>query len=49
METLVDFEMLSIEVTSRLKAVDDREEAPPTEPVAIGGILLYTEEQWLAR
>ena len=36
-------------MTGRLKAVDDREEAPPTEPVAIGGKLLYTEEQWLAR
>lgn len=50
METLFDFVDLSMkEVMGRLKAVDDREEAPPTEPVAIGSKLLYTEEQWLAR
>lgn len=37
------------EVTGRLKAVDNREEAPPTEPISIGGRLLYAEDQWLAR
>jgi hypothetical protein len=50
METLLDFEDLTIEeVMGRLKAVDDREEAPPTESVTISGKLLYTKEQWLAR
>ena len=45
METLLDFEDLTIEeVTGRLKAADDCEEAPPTEPVTIGSKLLYTEE-----
>lgn len=49
MKTL-NFEELTIEeVTGRLKAVDNRKEAPPTELVSIGGKLLYTEEQWLAR
>lgn len=28
--------------------MDDREEPPPTEPVAMDGKLLYTKEQWLA-
>ena len=36
-------------MTGRLKAVDNREQLPPSEPVAIGGKLLFTEEQWLAR
>lgn len=41
---LLDFEVLSIEeVTGKLKAVDDREEALPTKPVAIGSKLVYTE------
>lgn len=32
METFLNFEELTIEeVTGRLKAIDDREEAPPTE------------------
>ena len=47
-ETL-NFLVLSIkEVTKRLKAVQDREEAPHTEPVAVGGKLLYKVEQWRA-
>ena len=37
------------EVTGRLKTVDDLEEEPPTEPIIVGGKLMYTEEQWLAR
>jgi len=49
-ETLLDFEELTIEeVTGRLKMVDDRDEAPPTEPITVGGKLMYTKEQWLAR
>jgi hypothetical protein len=36
-------------VTGRLKAVDDREEAPPANPVFVDGKLLFIEEQWLAR
>ena len=36
-------------MTGRLKAVDNREQLPPSEPVTIGGKLLFTEEQWLAR
>jgi hypothetical protein len=49
-EMLLDFSELSIEeVTGRLKAVDNREQLPPSEPVTIGGKLLFTEEQWLAR
>jgi hypothetical protein len=49
-EMLLDFSKLSIEeVTGRLKAVDNREQLPPSEPVTIGGKLLFTEEQWLAR
>ncbi|XP_066361034.1 uncharacterized protein [Miscanthus floridulus] len=48
-ETLLDFEALSIEeVTGRLKAVQDREEAPHTKSSTVGGKLLYTAEQWLA-
>ena len=47
---LLDFSELSIEeVTGRLKAVDNREQLPPSELVTIGGKLLFTEEQWLAR
>ena len=49
-EMLLDFSELSIEeVTGRLKAVDNREQLRPSEPVTIGGKLLFTEEQWLAR
>ncbi|XP_066341742.1 uncharacterized protein [Miscanthus floridulus] len=49
-EMLLDFSELSIEeVTGRLKAVDNREQLPLSEPVTIGGKLLFTEEQWLAR
>jgi hypothetical protein len=29
--------------------VDNLEEAPPTKPITVGGKLMYTEEQWLAR
>jgi hypothetical protein len=50
METPLDLSTLSIEeVTYRLKAVDDRDEAPPTNSVTSDGKLLFTEEQWLAR
>jgi hypothetical protein len=45
-ETLLDFEDLSIEVTGRLKAVQDSEEAPHTEPCTLEGKLLYTVVQW---
>jgi hypothetical protein len=49
METLLDLSTLSIEeVTGRIKTVDDREEAPPTNPVSVDGKLLFSEEQWLA-
>ncbi|XP_025813021.1 uncharacterized protein LOC112890328 [Panicum hallii] len=49
-ETLLDLSTLSIEeVTERLKAVDDRDEGVAGDPVSIGGKLLFTEEQWLAR
>jgi hypothetical protein len=49
METLLDLSPLSVEeVTGRLK-VDDREEAPPTNPISADDKLLFTEEQWLAR
>ena len=48
-ETLLDFEALSIEeVTGRIKAVQDREEAPHTEPSTARSKLLYTAEQWSA-
>jgi hypothetical protein len=48
-ETLLDFSELSIEeVTGRLKAVDNREQLPPSKPVTISGKLLFTKEQWLA-
>ena len=48
-EMLLDFSELSIEeVTGRLKAVDNREQLPPSEPVTISGKLLFIEEQWLA-
>jgi hypothetical protein len=47
---LLDFSELSTEkVTGRLKAVDNHEQLPPSEPVTIGGKLLFTKEQWLAR
>jgi hypothetical protein len=50
METLLDLSALSIkEVTGRLKAVDDHDEAPPTNSVTNDGKLLFTEEQWLTR
>jgi hypothetical protein len=50
METLLDLSTLSIkEVTGRMKAVDDREEAPPANPDSANVKLLFTEEQWLAR
>ena len=46
-ETLLDFEQLTVEdVTGRLKAVQDHEEEPHTEPSTAGGKLLYTMEQW---
>ena len=48
-ETPLDFKALSIEeVNRRIKAVQDREEAPHTEPSTAGGKLLYTAEQWQA-
>lgn len=48
-ETLLDFEALTIEeVTGRLKAVQDRKEAPHIDLVVVGGKLLYTVEQWRA-
>jgi len=48
-ETLLNFEQLTIEdVTGRLKAVQDHEEGPHTEPSTAGGKLLYTMEQWRA-
>jgi hypothetical protein len=44
MEMLLDFSEPSIEeVMSRLKAVDNREQLPPSELVTIGGKLLFTE------
>ena len=44
-ETLLNMSMLSIEeVTGRLKAVEDRAEAP-ARTTAVGQLLL-TEEQW---
>ena len=47
-ETLLDMSTLSIEeVTGRLKAVEDRVEAPAR--TTAGGQLLLTEEQWAAR
>ena len=46
---LLDFFELSIEeVTGHLKAVDNREQLPLSEPVTICRKLLFTEEQWLA-
>ena len=49
-EMLLDFSDLSIEeVTGRLKAVNNREQLPPSKPITIGGKLLFTEEQWLVR
>jgi hypothetical protein len=46
---LLDFSELMIKVTGHLKAIDHREQLPPSEPVTIGGKLLFTEQQWLAR
>ena len=47
-ETLLDFEQLTVEdMTRRLKAVQDRE-GPHTEPSTTGGKLLYMMEQWRA-
>ena len=43
-EMLLDLEALSIKVTGRIKAMQDREEAPHTEPSTAGGKLLYTAE-----
>nr|AAK26118.1 putative gag-pol polyprotein [Oryza sativa Japonica Group] len=49
-ETLLDFTELTIEeVMGRLKAVDNRKQLPPSEPITIGGKLFFTKEQWLAR
>jgi hypothetical protein len=49
-ETLLDLSSLSIEeVIGRLKAVDDRNESPPADPVSISGKMLFTKDQWLAR
>ena len=45
-ETFLDFEALSVEVTGMLKAVQDREEAPLTKPDVVGDKMLYTVEQW---
>jgi hypothetical protein len=46
---LSDFSNLSIEeVMGLLKAVDNREQLPPSEPDTIGDKLLFTKEQWLA-
>jgi hypothetical protein len=48
-EMLLDFFQLSIEeVTSRLKAINNHEQLPPSESVTIDGKLLFTEEQWFA-
>jgi hypothetical protein len=48
-ETLLNFTELTIEeVTGHLKAIDYHEQLS-SEPVTIGGKLLFTEEQWLAR
>jgi hypothetical protein len=50
METLLDLSTLFIEeVIDRLKAVDDRDEAQPTNSVTSDGKLLFTKEHWLAR
>jgi hypothetical protein len=48
-ETLLDFKQLTVEdVTGRLKAVQDRKQAPDPEPATVGGKLLYMAEQWHA-
>jgi hypothetical protein len=48
-ETLLDFEQLIVEdVTGRLRAVQDHEQAPDSEQGATEGKLLYTMEQWRA-
>jgi hypothetical protein len=48
-ETVLDFQDLTIEeVVGRLKTVDDLEEST-SEPVSVSGKLMLTEEQWLAR
>jgi hypothetical protein len=45
METLLDLsELMIVDVTGRLKAVDDHEQQPLSEPVTICGKLLFTEE-----
>jgi hypothetical protein len=42
-ETLLNLSTLSIEeVTGRLKAVDDREEVPPTNPISVDDKMLFT-------
>ena len=44
-EMLLDFSELSVEeVTDHLKAVDNHEQPPPSDPVTIGGKLLFTKE-----
>jgi hypothetical protein len=44
MQTLLYLLTPSIEeVTGQFKAVDDREESPPANPVSIDGKLLFTE------
>ena len=49
-ETLLDFQDLTIEeVIGRLKTVDDLDDDPAHEPASVGGKLMLTEEQWLAR
>jgi hypothetical protein len=48
-ETLLNFKQLIIEdVTGRLKAVQDHDQALDSEPGTTGGKLLYTMEQWRA-
>ncbi|WVZ62954.1 hypothetical protein U9M48_012642 [Paspalum notatum var. saurae] len=49
-ETMLDLDALSIEdVTGRLKAVEDRAEAPTAQGEGPKGQLLLTEEEWTAR
>ncbi|WVZ84977.1 hypothetical protein U9M48_031942 [Paspalum notatum var. saurae] len=49
-ETMLDLDALSIEdVTGRLKAVNDRAEAPTAQGEGSKGQLLLTEEEWTAR
>jgi hypothetical protein len=50
METLLNLSTLSIEeVTGWLKAVDNREEAPPANLISTDSKLLFNKEQWLTR